>query len=59
MKLIFFALLAACTVAAMQTVGAFLAAHGITELVRVVTDSGMNYRAQPFTATITSLASHN
>ena len=38
---------------------AFLAAHGITELVRVVTDSGTNYRAQPFTATITSLASHN
>ena len=38
---------------------AFLDAHGITELVRVVTDSGMNYRAQPFTATITSLASHN
>ena len=38
---------------------AFLAAHGITELVRVVTDSGMNYRSQPFTATITSLASHN
>ena len=38
---------------------AFLAAHGITGLVRVVTDSGTNYRARTFTATITSLASHN
>lgn len=38
---------------------AFLAAHGITELVRVVTDNGTNYRAQPLTATITSLASYN
>ena len=35
---------------------AFFAAHGITRLVRVVTDNGVNYRARTFTATITSLA---
>ena len=38
---------------------AFFAAHGITRLVRVVTDNGASYRARAFTATITSLASHN
>mgnify|MGYP001680899344 CR=1 FL=1 len=36
---------------------AFFAAHGITRLVRVVTDNGANYRARTFTTTITSLAS--
>ena len=35
---------------------AFFTAHGITRLVRVVTDNGANYRARTFTATITSLA---
>lgn len=35
----------------------FFAAHGITRLVRVVTDNGANYRARTFTTTITSLAS--
>ena len=38
---------------------AFFAAHGITRLVRVVTDNGASYRAQTFTATITSLASRH
>ena len=38
---------------------AFFAAHGITRLVRVVTDNGANYRARTFTATITSLASRH
>ena len=38
---------------------AFLAAHGVTRLVRVVTDNGANYRAQTFTTTITSLASRH
>jgi len=37
----------------------FFAAHGITRLVRVVTDNGASYRAQTFTATITSLASRH
>ena len=37
----------------------FFATHGITRLVRVVTDNGANYRARTFTATITSLASHH
>ena len=36
---------------------AFFAAHGVTRLVRVVTDNGANYRARTFTAIITSLAS--
>ena len=35
----------------------FFAAHGITRLVRGVTDNGANYRARTFTTTITSLAS--
>ena len=35
---------------------AFFTTHGITRLVRVVTDNGANYRARTFTATITSLA---
>ena len=38
---------------------AFFATHGITRLVRVVTDNGANYRARTFTATITSLASRH
>ena len=38
---------------------AFFAAHGITRLVRVVTDNGANYRAQSFIANITSLASRH
>ena len=38
---------------------AFFAAHGITRLVRVVTDNGANYRARTFTMTITSLASRH
>ena len=37
----------------------FFAAHGITRLVRVVTDNGANYRARTFTTTITSLASRH
>lgn len=38
---------------------AFFAAHGITRLVRVVTDNGASYRARAFTTTITSLASRH
>ena len=38
---------------------AFFAAHGVTRLVRVVTDNGANYRARTFTAIITSLASRH
>ena len=38
---------------------AFFTAHGITRLVRVVTDNGANYRARTFTTTITSLASRH
>ena len=38
---------------------AFLAAHGVTRLVRVVTDNGASYRAQAFTTTITSLVSRH
>ena len=38
---------------------AFFATHGITRLVRVVTDNGANYRARTFTTTITSLASRH
>ena len=35
------------------------AAHGVTRLVRVVTDNGANYRARAFTTTIASLASRH
>ena len=38
---------------------AFLAAHGVTRLVRAVTDNGANYRAHTFAATIASLASRD
>ena len=38
---------------------AFFTAHGVTRLVRVVTDNGANYRARTFTAIITSLASRH
>ena len=34
----------------------FFAAHGITELDRIVTDDGNNYRAADFTRTVQSLA---
>ena len=39
--------------------GPLCAAHGVTRLVRVVTDNGANYRAQTLTTTITSLASRH
>ena len=39
--------------------GPLYAAHGMTRLVRVVTDNGANYRARAFTTTIASLASRH
>lgn len=36
---------------------AFLAAHGITRVVRVITDNGANYKAAAFYRTITATAS--
>jgi transposase len=38
---------------------AFLAAHGIGRIVRVVTDNGANYRATTFTRTVTAVASRH
>jgi transposase len=37
---------------------AFFAAHGITRIVRVITDNGSNYRAATFTRTVTATARH-
>ena len=50
---------ASTTIGSFCRARAFLAAHGVTRLVRVVTDNGANYRAQTFTTTITSLASRH
>src|SRR5665648_327695 len=38
---------------------AFFAAHGITRLVRVITDNGPNYTAKTFTRTVTAVASRH
>ena len=38
---------------------AFFAAHGITRLVRVVTDNGSNYRAKTFVRTVNAHASRH
>ena len=38
---------------------AFFAAHGITRVIRVVTDNGNNYRAKHFTRTVKGLASRH
>lgn len=38
---------------------AFFAAHGITRLVRVITDNGANYKATAFTRTVMAVASRH
>ena len=38
---------------------AFFTAHGITRVIRVVTDNGNNYRAKDFTRTVHALASRH
>lgn len=38
---------------------AFFAAHGITRVIRIVTDNGNNYRAKDFTRTVEGLASRH
>lgn len=47
---------AATTIGFFCRARAFFAAHGITRLVRVVTDNGVNYRAAAFTRTVMGLA---
>lgn len=48
---------AATTIGIFWRARAFFASHGISRLVRVVTDNGGNYRARAFTRTVTGLAS--
>ena len=50
---------AATTIAFFARARAFFAAHGITRLVRVVTDNGSNYRAKTFVRTVTAHASRH
>lgn len=50
---------AATTIGFFARARAFFAAHGITRMVRVVTDNGSNYRARTFARTITAHASRH
>lgn len=50
---------AATTIAFFGRARAFFAAHGITRMVRVITDNGVNYRAHAFTRTVTTVASRH
>ncbi|WP_290658638.1 IS481 family transposase [Kocuria sp.] len=50
---------AATTIGFFARARAFFAAHGITRLIRVVTDNGVNYRAKDFHRTVTSHASRH
>ena len=50
---------AATTIAFFCRARRFFANHGITRLVRVVTDNGSNYRAKTFVATIRAFASRH
>ncbi len=50
---------AATTIAFFGRARAFFAAHGITRIVRVITDNGVNYRAHAFTRTVTTVASRH
>jgi len=50
---------ATTTIAFFARAKAFFAAHGITRLVRVVTDNGSNYRAKDFTRTVLAAASRH
>ncbi|WP_303323894.1 IS481 family transposase [Actinomyces radicidentis] len=47
---------AATTIGFFCRARAFFASHGITRLVRVITDNGVNYRAKSFTKAVLSLA---
>jgi len=50
---------AATTIGFCSRARAFFAAHGITRLVRVVTDNGSNYRAKTFVRTVNAHASRH
>ena len=50
---------AATTIAFFARARAFFAAHGITRLVRVITDNGTNYRARDFARTLAAHASRH
>lgn len=50
---------AATTIAFFHRAKAFFAAHGITRLVRVVTDNGSNYRARDFARAVLAAASRH
>jgi len=50
---------AATTIGFFHRARAFFAAHGITRIVRVITDNGSNYRARTFTRTVLSSASRH
>lgn len=50
---------AATTIAFFARARAFFAAHGITKIVRVVSDNGSNYRAKDFTRAVLSCASRH
>jgi len=50
---------AATTIAFYARARAFFKAHGITRIVRVITDNGSNYRARDFTRTVLAHASRH
>jgi len=50
---------AATTIAFFARARAFFAAHGITKIVRVISDNGSNYRARDFTRAVLSCASRH
>jgi transposase InsO family protein len=50
---------AATTIGFFRRAAAFFAAHGITRLVRVISDNGANYKATAFTHAVTAVASRH
>ena len=50
---------AATTIGFFHRARAFFAAHGITRIVRVITDNGSNYRARDFVRTVLAVASRH
>jgi len=50
---------AATTIGFFHRARAFFAAHGITRIVRVITDNGSNYRSAVFYRTVTAVASRH
>jgi len=50
---------AAATIGFFHRARAFFAAHGITRIVRVITDNGSNYRARDFVRTVLAVASRH